>query len=114
MKRFFLHLGIFVACAAVTLNSTPASAYSFVYHFDTGGDPIFSGTPPVSPAPWVDALFQDVTPGTVLLTISNPGLTANEKLTEFYINLDPALSPTSLNFTPVANSGGFTLPTIDQ
>jgi hypothetical protein len=115
MNRFISRLAISVACLAcfTALNPFRADA-SHVYHFDIGGDPVFSGTPPAATAPWVDAYFFDVAPGTVLLTISNAALSSVEKLTEFYINLDPTKDPTSLNFTSLGSSGGFSLPTIDQ
>jgi hypothetical protein len=117
MKRFICRLGSIAACAACAITllaPAKASAYAFVYHFDIGGDPIFSGTPPAASAPWVDAIFQDVAPGVVLLTITNTGLSAAEKLTEFYINLSPALDPLSLSIANVGSSGGFTLPSINQ
>ena len=89
---------------------TPALARAgdVVYQFGN----IITGTAPAGPAPWVDALFEDVTPGTVRLTISNVGLTGSETEDMVYFNLNPSLVPTSLSFTYVGSSGSFDLPAI--
>ncbi|MGN6643759.1 MAG: PEP-CTERM sorting domain-containing protein [Verrucomicrobiota bacterium] len=104
---------VFAACSLASFIPSQAAA-TFVYHFNIGGDPVFSGTSPSGSSPWVDATFQDVSPGTVLLTFENVGLSSGEKLTELYFNLDPAKQATSLTFTHVSDSGGFVLPTISR
>jgi hypothetical protein len=76
---------------------------------------VFSGTTgPASPPPWVEALFADVSPGTVRLTVTNLSLTGNESVGSLYFNLKPDLDPTSLSFTFVSKSGAFLLPTISK
>jgi hypothetical protein len=88
----------------------PASVRAdFFYHFDD----VFSGTGPAGGTPWVDALFTDISPGTVTLKVSNVGLVDAEFVSELYLNINPAYNPTSLIFTPVSSSGGFATPTIN-
>lgn len=116
MKRLFEHLvgsAPLAACIISLLSPQKTWAYAFVYHFDIGGDPVFSGTPPDGAAPWLNVVVQDITPGTIRLSVLNL-LIGPEKLSELYLNLNTSLDPTSLNFTAVANSDGFSLPTIDQ
>ncbi len=97
-----------IVLATVALTPLRVQAVAYLYHFGT----VFSGSAPAAPAPWVDALYQDVTPGTVRLTLSNVGLTGSENVFGTYLNLDPSLNPTSLTFANVGGSGGFDLPTI--
>ena len=113
MKRVIRNIGMTVACVlcAITFTSR-ANAFGFIYNFDIGGDPIFSGTPPASAAPWVTLYIQDAGSDAVSLTISNGGLTATEKLTQLYMNLDPTLTPTSLIFTQVGSTPGVFVPTM--
>jgi len=88
-----------------------AVADGFQYDFDHA----FSGTPPTSlSAPWTQARFQDVGPGTVQLTVSNLTLTGSENVDELYFNLAPNLNPQNLNFTYVTGSGGFDLPSFTE
>jgi hypothetical protein len=75
----------------------------------------FSGdSPSAAVTPWVTALFQDISPGTVRLTISNVNLTASENVDEFYFNLKPSYNPNSIVFTTVGTSGAFDAPTISK
>jgi hypothetical protein len=83
-------------------------ADAFVYHFTE----VFSGAGPSGTAPWADALFEDISAGTVRLTITNVGLIDPESSKEFYFNLDPSLNPTSLSFTLISSSGSFDAPII--
>ncbi len=71
---------------------------------------VFSGTPASGSPPWAEASFRDVSPGMVLLTITNLNLTSSEKVTELYLNLNPALNPTSLQFTLSSGSSGVGAP----
>lgn len=99
-------LTVFLAGAAHN-----AGASDFYFYFDN----VFSAvevSAPAGPPPWVDAHFQDVTPGTVLLTLDNLGLSGAEFLSELYVNLSTAFDPASLDFTYVGSSGSFTLPAI--
>jgi hypothetical protein len=76
--------------------SSGAVATSFTYQFTN----VFVGTAPASDrAPWIDAVFQDISPGVVHLTISNLNLTGTENVSEFFFNLAPNLNPAKLNFS---------------
>jgi hypothetical protein len=74
---------------------------------------VFSGsslnlaTPPGSPA--VEAIFQDVSPGVVRLTVSNLNLTGTENVAKLYFNLNPNLDPAQLRFQ-FEGGGGFVPP----
>jgi hypothetical protein len=73
----------------------------------------FSGTAPASAnQPWIGAVFEDVTPGTVRLGITNLNLSAGENVGGLYFNLNPLYSPSDLAFTLESESGGFLIPTI--
>jgi hypothetical protein len=104
----FLAIG---ALVAVLFPAHSLRADAFVYHF---GD-VFSGDSPVSlNRPWSDALFQDVTPGTVRLTISNLALTRRESVKDMFFNLNPNLHPENLQFSFVSGVGRFDLPAISK
>jgi len=91
------------------LSPIPVKALTVVYHF---GD-VYSGASPASTSqPWVEAVFEDVSPGTVSLSISNPNLTGSENVGNMYFNLNPNLNPLDLTFTADGGSGGFVAPTI--
>jgi hypothetical protein len=92
----------------------PFSAKAAPIEFDFGQ--VFTGVGPVSSVqPWVKATLQDgLTPGTVLLTVSNPNLTGAESVDELYINLNPTYSPNNLIFTLQSSTPGFTIPTISE
>jgi hypothetical protein len=91
------------------------SASTWAGDFQLNFGEAFSGTAPSSAAtPWVTALFQDVAPGTVRLTISNVNLTATENVDEFYLNLNPSMNPTLLAFASAGASGAFDTPTISK
>ena len=61
----------------------------------------YDGTPPTSPAPWVDLNFVDLSPGTVRLTITASQLSALSYVQNLYLNFDDTKTVTSLTFTPV-------------
>lgn len=50
--------------------------------------------------------------GSVKLTLSNLNLTGGEFITEWDFNLDPALDPSKLKFSPPTKSGTFADPSI--
>jgi hypothetical protein len=111
MKKWASRIRQGAACATVIgalLFPVSGNAAAFFYHFDD----VFSGTAPANTAPWVNALFQDVSPGTVLLTVSNPSLASSEFVGSMYFNLNPGLNANNLTFTQTATSGGFSNPTI--
>jgi hypothetical protein len=72
----------------------------------SGGSAPASGT-----APWIQAQFSDVSPGTVELTLSTPNLTGSEFVSDWDLNIDPSFNPTNLTFTLSGNPNSITLPT---
>jgi hypothetical protein len=92
----------------VVLVVVPGWARADVLNFQMSSN--FSGTMPTGPTPWVNVSFADVTPGTVLLTVSNVDITPGEKVSELYLNLNPNLAPTSLVFANLGGSPGVTAP----
>lgn len=112
MKKMDSRLGRVAASAALALSlfSAPKASADFFYHFSN----VFSGTSPSDPAPWIDAFFHDVSPGTVDLTITASGLATGEFMSGIYINLNPNDAPTSLSFTKLSTTGSFSLPTISE
>lgn len=83
----------------------------FAATIDMGMDFTFSGTSPSSPTtPWSNARYQDNGDGSVNLTLTNPNLTGTENAVGIYLNFNPALDVTKLQFSVVSSSGSFTLP----
>jgi len=101
-----------VVVLLAALCSTPrVKADTLTFNFTN----TFSGTgPAASGVPWLQMMFEDVSPGTVRLTISNSFLTGNEFVSDVYFNLRPTLNPTNLNLANLGSSGGFSLPTISK
>lgn len=104
------HLGLILLTMALLCPS--AANASILYQFNT----IFSGGPdPTETGPWIDASFVDVTPGTVLLTITNVNLSSTEFVQGngsgssggLFFNLNTNDNPTALNFTLVSSNGNF-------
>src|SRR6266516_1908046 len=110
LSRYF---GAAASAAVVVamLAPLPAGADSMLYQFGTN---VFSGSSPTSTnTPYVKALFEDVSPGTVRLTFSAPHLTNNENVGELYLNLNPTKNLSSLYFTNFSvSSGSFIFPTV--
>ncbi len=68
---------------------------------------------PKGPAPWITATFNDYgSQGTVFLTMTAGNLVGSEFVSEWSFNLKPLLNPDLLEFTKVADSGGFALPDV--
>lgn len=95
-----------VACISATQSK---AASGVTYQFD---NEFSSGTPPAGAAPWITATIQNVTPGTVQLTIANNGLIGSEFVSGFYINLNTNFSPLNLSISYVSSIGSFTVPSI--
>ncbi len=73
----------------------------------------FSGAPPAGPVPWLTATFDDQgSAGSVNMTLNAANLTGEEFVTGWYLNLDPALGPSSLTFSMPTKVGAFDIPTI--
>jgi hypothetical protein len=72
-----------------------------------------SGTPPTGTAPWLRAIFSDVAPGSVSLTLIGVNLSATEFVGGWYFNLDPQMDATQLQFSgPVVSNGAVAAPGI--
>ena len=103
--------GIIVAFALFSATLAPLSGRGQAFYYNFGD--VFTGDGPVSSdRPWVTALFQTISPGTVELTLSARSLTASENVDQFYFNLDPSFDPTSLNFAFVGTTGAVDLPAV--
>jgi hypothetical protein len=103
-------LGVAVLAAAVAL-FVPGSLAAGNFQFQFGN--VFSGRAPMpADGPWIDAVFQTVSPGTVRLTIDNADFAAGENVEGLYFNLYQKVNPANLKFTVVGESGGFKLPQI--
>jgi hypothetical protein len=98
--------GLLVLALVALTGSSKALAdieYQFNNVFDTSGGP-----PPAGSAPWVDAIFTDVKPGQVLLTITNVNLTSGEFVDDsgggIFFNLTPSLNVSNLVFSLVSST----------
>lgn len=106
-RRWVVGRIVRVVLAATLLAPSVLRAGDFIYQFGEA----FSGSTPVSTnPPWAIALFEDIAPGRVRLTVSNLTLTGAENIDELYFNLNPDRSATALGFTLTGGSGGFTAP----
>ena len=106
--RLFLSLAAF-ATVVSAIASTAVPGPGYVYHFDT----IINGFSPGSTnRPWLDAIFQNASPGAVRLIVTNLHLTGNEDIEGLYFNLNPKLDPARLRFSVAGGSGGFDAPKI--
>ncbi|HUU30818.1 MAG TPA: PEP-CTERM sorting domain-containing protein [Phycisphaerae bacterium] len=80
----------------------------------------FSGaTPPEGTVPpaWLTVTIDDgadYTDGIVTLTLAATNLTGNEKIKEWYLNLDPSFDPENLVFAQVGKTGAFKDATISK
>lgn len=121
VSRFIKAKGMFsrssaaLSCLALSvllLYSGKAAATSILYQFNT---PFPSDPNPAGSAPWVTAVFQDVSPGTVALTITAVNFTAGEFIAGngngasggMFFNLNPSDNPTALMFTEQSSKGNF-------
>jgi hypothetical protein len=96
--------GLFVV-AGLLVGASAVQASELAFDFSN----VFNG-PPIGPAVAansmaVEAVFEDVSPGAVRLTVSNLNLTANENVAKLYFNLNPNLNPAELQFQLEAGSG---------
>ena len=104
-------VGFLVAVAVFGVTGW-ARASGILYQFNA---PFPSDPDPASSAPWVDAYFLNVNPGTVLLTVTNVDLTSGEFIQGsgnganggLFFNLNPDDNPTKLVFTLVSSNGSF-------
>lgn len=103
MKSIIWLAGLLVTIGVIALGS---NAHALTFDLDY----TFSGTPPAGSSPWLRAVIEDYTGGTVKLTMSAVGLTGSEYVSEWSFNLDTSLNPANLTFAslggtaPVASS----------
>jgi hypothetical protein len=57
-------------------------------------------------SPLVSALFEDAGANGVRLTLTAPGLPANNSVQKLFFNLNPTMGPTALTITPIGSNGG--------
>ena len=81
-KRILIAIVAFLGAIAL---AAPVQALTFNYNYEYSG-----ATAPAGPAPWLTAIFADVSGG-VQLTLSTAGLTGREFVTEWDFNLNPGL-----------------------
>jgi hypothetical protein len=104
--RSFLH-----ASAASLVSATTAGAAILTINLDAVMDD--SLTPPQGTPPWLTLTFTDLASNSVRADFTATDLTGSEFVSEWFFNLDTALDPTLLTFTPIIPvTGAFTLPTI--
>ncbi len=111
MKAKLYKLGGAMARAWALLAMAPGLlvAGDFQYEFNS----VLSGTAPLpSNQPWLDAIFQSISPGVVQLTLTNVNLAGSENVESVYFNLNPALQASALKFNVTGETGLFQLPTI--
>jgi hypothetical protein len=109
-SRIFLRSLLLALIGMALLSPATSSAASgILYQFD---NEFSSGTPPAGPAPWITASIQNVSPGTVQLTIANSGLLGSEFVSGFYLNLNTNFSPLNLSISYVSSSGSFLIPSV--
>jgi len=97
-------------CVAISVGALSTTQAAVIFDFNNA----FSGSPPAATnTPWLEAQFQDVTPGTVRLTVFNLGLSGSENIDQLYFNLATNLDPLGLTFSGLSASGS-DLPIISQ
>jgi hypothetical protein len=101
---------LFASISIALLSPAKSSAASGItYQFD---NEFSSGTPPAGPGPWITASIQNISPGTVQLTIANNGLLGSEFVSGFYLNLNTNFSPLNLSISYISSSGTFLIPSV--
>lgn len=103
-------LRIATALLPALLAFSPGSAHAAVYQL--GSTFGVSSVAPAGPAPWLTLTTSSLAGGAVELKFEATGLTGIEFASAWYLNLDPAIDPTTLVFNNAVKSGNFTLPTI--
>ncbi|MCF8060999.1 MAG: PEP-CTERM sorting domain-containing protein [Deltaproteobacteria bacterium] len=102
MKRTRRKLLQIALCTFFALAMAPG-AESATLSFEL--DHEFSGaTPPEGDPPWVRAVFEDHSPGSVLLTLDNFNLTAGEFITEWYFNFESSAELLQIDLVQALNA----------
>ena len=96
----------------------PAAAFGVPQTLTIGSDIEFSGgqAPASATHPWALLTIADSGANSVVLTLTAPNLTGSENISEFYFNIDPALTMDldHLIFSNLVKGGSFDTPTISQ
>ena len=91
------HIQLWAVFVGVTLLSGSAARAALDIPIGTS----YNGTPPTSPAPWVEMNLVDLAPNTVRLTITAAQLSSISFIKNLFFNFDDTKNVTSLTFTPV-------------
>jgi hypothetical protein len=86
----FLLIGLAISLAGIQSAQAAPLTYNLTYEFSGGADP-------QGPSPWLTAMFEDVATDEVKLTLSTPGLVADEFVTSWLFNVDVG-TETDFNF----------------
>ncbi len=106
MRAFLQILATAVVLTTGTIGS--AAIVTHQYDFEYSG-----GTPPAGTPPWLRATFDDGGgSGSVMMVLIALNLTGSEFVNDWYFNLDPTLSPASLNFQVQSTTGTFDVPQV--
>jgi hypothetical protein len=104
-----LNLKSALGIVTVSLAGVLASSASTV-SYDFGQ--VSGGSTPAGTPPWAQAVFSDVGADTVQLTLTAGDLGSGAFLSCWYFNVDPSLTPGSLQFQVTGSTGSYTGPTV--
>jgi hypothetical protein len=108
-RRRHVGIAVFVCLATFAANAAKGDILTLV------ADSTFSGTAPVGSSPWLTAVFDDqVHSGYVTMTLTATNLQPNESVDQWYLNIDPAIVPSALEFTLLAKQGSFIDPVVSS
>lgn len=88
----------FSICLALLLTAPLQAEASVSFELND----VYSGSSPLGPAPWLGAVFSDLSPGHVRLTLTAQDLERGEYVSAWYFNLNPALNASNLTFSYVS------------
>lgn len=102
LRRASVVLGLMI------LPAVSSDASSVIYQFE----PVSAVSFPSGQPPQITATFQDIQPGSVLLTISASNFAPDDYLSDLYFNFDPADNVHRLHFQGTDGPRGLTSPRI--
>ena len=103
--------------AVLVLLASAAGVHGSIIIFTANYEFSGTGVSPEGTAPWLTVTIDDGvndTDGIVTLTFQATNLTGSEYVDKLYLNLDPILDPTKLQFTSPVQTGTFELPGISK
>jgi hypothetical protein len=104
-----LTLGALALAAGVFVSGAQAAVITYDASIEFSG-----ATPPAGAGPWLRTTISDAGADTVTIEFNNIGLVGTEFVANWFLNLNPALNPVSLNFQSPVQVGSFALPTINR